>query len=71
MTVNASHRRGERGLPKESSRQLAALAPGGTLGFMETGRTVLFAVQEGKIWRVQIAWPNGVLQLPSKAQPNG
>jgi hypothetical protein len=28
---------------------------------MGMGRTVLFAVQEGEIWRVQIAWPNGAL----------
>jgi hypothetical protein len=29
---------------------------------MGTGSTVLSAVQEGEVWRVQIAWPNGVLR---------
>ena len=33
---------------------------------MGTGRTVLFAVQEGEIWRVQIAWPNGALHYFGK-----
>ena len=33
---------------------------------MGTGRTVLFAVQEGEIWRVQIAWPNGAVHYFGK-----
>jgi hypothetical protein len=33
---------------------------------METGRTALSALQEGKIWRVQIVWPNGVLHYFGK-----
>jgi hypothetical protein len=28
---------------------------------MGTGGAVLSALQEGKVWRAQIAWPNGVL----------
>ena len=33
---------------------------------MGTGRTVLLAVQEGDVWRVQIAWPNGALHYFGK-----
>ena len=33
---------------------------------MGTERTVLSAVQEGEIWRVQIAWPNGALHYFGK-----
>jgi hypothetical protein len=45
---------------------LVSLDQGGILGFMGTGRTVLFAVQEGDIWRVQITWPNGALHYFGK-----
>jgi hypothetical protein len=30
------------------------------------GRTVLLAVQEGDVWRVQITWPNGSLHYFGK-----
>jgi hypothetical protein len=30
-------------------------------GLMGKGRTVLSPVREGKIWRVQIVWPNGAV----------
>jgi hypothetical protein len=33
---------------------------------MRTGRAVLLAVQEGEIWRVQIAWPNGAVHYFGK-----
>jgi hypothetical protein len=42
---------------------------------MGTGRTVLLPVQEGEIWRVQIAWLNGALhyfgKFTSKQQSTG
>jgi hypothetical protein len=47
-------------------RSLVSLDQGGIFGFMGTGRTVLFPVQEGEIWRVQIAWPNGALHYFGK-----
>ena len=31
------------------------------LGFMGGASTVLTSVQDGDLWRVQIAWPNGTL----------
>jgi hypothetical protein len=33
---------------------------------MEGGLTVLSSVQEGPIWRVRIAWPNGIVHYFGK-----
>jgi hypothetical protein len=43
------------------TKRLVSLVQGIILGFMGTQCTVLLPVGEGKIWRVEIVWPNGAV----------
>ena len=49
-----------------NAQHLSARAERMILVFMENVRTRISPVQKGRIWRVQITWPNGKLNYVGK-----